>query len=152
MTQKCIFLFISLFALQIFSLVFTFFNLLLLSRLSKMPNFFFSPRPSLRSGLGKVKYTLVGRARPKTVNFFHLNFPFNSHFFLFQLFFFENPWRFSRISNLKNLLSNLDWPNLTRVVELARDFSPLFFTFHQFSLLRSPISLHQSYPKLNKSG
>ena len=79
-------LFISLFALQtFFTFFFSFFKLFLLLRLSKMPKNF-SPRPTLCSGLGKNWYILVGRARPKTVNFFHLHFPFNSHFFLFQLF------------------------------------------------------------------
>ena len=65
-----------------FSLFFSFFKLFLLLRLSEMPKNF-SPRPTLCSGLGKNWYILVGRARPKTVNFFHLNFPFNSVFFTY---------------------------------------------------------------------
>ena len=52
---------------------------------------------------------------------------------------------FPTLFNVNNLLSNLDWPNLTRVVELVRDFFTTFsFTFRQFSLIRSPISLNQS--------
>ena len=49
-----------------------------------------------------------------------------------NVFYFQF-WTFPTLFNVNNLLSNLDWPNLTRVVELV--FSATFSTFHVFSLL-----------------
>ena len=72
-----------------FSLFFSFFKLFLLLRLSKMPKNF-SPRPTLCSGLGKIWYILVGRARQKTVNFFSLKLSFQFNLFPFWTVFFNS--------------------------------------------------------------
>ena len=74
---------------NVFHFFFSFFKLFLLLRLSKMPKNF-SPRPTLCSGLGKIWYILLGRARQKTVNFFLLKLSFQFNIFPFWTVFFNS--------------------------------------------------------------
>ena len=99
---------------NVFHFFFSFFKLFLLLRLSKMPKNF-SPRPTLCSGLGKIWYISVGRARPKMVNFFHLNFPFNSIFFLFKLFYVNSNVEGKRFAKYK-LISTLSQAQQTELL------------------------------------
>ena len=105
---------------------------------------FFSPWPSLRSGLGIVKNISRGWSAWKKTTFFSLLKPRNlvvfpknlsdvfstiSRFTYFPIFPFFKPQFFS------TLLSNPDWPNLTGFWTQYFSFFSLFFIFLFFNFI-----------------